>query len=127
MRIADLILAAPATTKNFDGAWLTTWTCPNLGQVPGYTYRFSGQVKDGAYHGLKGTKGEPSSLVLDGKIESDGMAGFFGEIIVGSSIVAMGAPRGTPSDFHALAQFDRASANGKRIEGRSCTLTFGKQ
>jgi hypothetical protein len=127
LRIADLILNAPATGKNFDGTWVTEWTCPNLGQYPGYTYRFPGQVKDGAYHGLKGVKGEPSSMVLEGKIASDGAAAFFGEIIVGSSLVGLGAARGTPSDFHALAHFDHASGNGKRIEGRPCSLTFEKE
>ncbi len=127
LRIAALILNAPATGRNFDGTWQTEWTCPNLGQYPGYTYRFAGQVRDGAYHGLKGTKGEPSSLDLNGKIDSDGAAAFFGEIIVGSSLVGLGTARGTPSDFHALAQFDRSSGSGKRIEGRPCSLTFGKQ
>jgi hypothetical protein len=66
-------------------------------------------------------------MVLDGKIEADGTAGFAGEIIVGSSLVALGAPSGTASDFHALAQFEHASGNGKRIEGRPCNLTFMKQ
>ena len=127
LRIADFILNAPATAKNFDGTWVTEWTCPNLGQYPGYTFRFPGQVKDGAYHGLKGVKGEPSSMVLDGKIDSDGAAAFFGEIIVGSSLVGLGTARGTPSDFHALAHFDHASGDGKRIEGRPCSLTFEKQ
>src|SRR3984885_15136642 len=127
LRIADLILNAPATAKNLDGTWVTEWTCPNLGQYPGYTYRFPGQVKDGAYHGLKGVKGEPSSMVLDGKIGSDGVAAFFGEIIVGSSLVGLGTARGTPSDFHALAHFDHASGDGKRIEGRPCNLSFEKQ
>jgi class 3 adenylate cyclase len=126
LRIADLIINAPATAKKFDGAWQTTWTCPNLGQYPGYSFRFTGQVKDGAYHGLKGIKGEPSSMVLDGKIESDGTAAFFGEIIVGSSLVGLGAARGTPSDYHALAQFERIGGTGKRIEGRPCSLTFEK-
>jgi hypothetical protein len=126
LRIADLIINAPATEKKFDGAWQTTWTCPNLGQYPGYSFRFAGQVKDGAYHGLKGIKGEPSSMVLDGKIESDGTAAFFGEIIVGSSLVGLGAARGTPSDYHALAQFERTAGTGKRIEGRPCSLTFEK-
>jgi hypothetical protein len=65
--------------------------------------------------------------VLDGKIEPDGAAGFFGEIIVGSSLVGLGAARGSPSDFHALAQFDRTSAMGKRVEGRPCSLSFAKQ
>ncbi len=127
LRIADLILNGPATGKNFDGEWQTTWTCTNVGNFPGYSYRFAGQVKDGVYHGVKGVKGEPSSMVLDGKIEADGAAGFYGEIIVGSSVVALGAARGTPSDFHALAHFDGRSANGKRLEGRACTLTFAKE
>ena len=127
LRIADLIINAPATAKKFDGAWQTTWTCPNLGQYPGYSYRFRGRVEDGAFHGLKGVKGEPGSMVLDGKIETDGTAAFFGEIIVGSSLVALGAARGTPSDYHALAQFERTSGTGKRIEGRPCSLTFKKQ
>ena len=127
LRIADLILNAPATAKNFDGTWVTEWTCPNLGQYPGYTYRFPGQVKDGAYHGLKGVKGEPSSMALDGKIGSDGVAAFFGEIIVGSSLVGLGTARGTPSDFHALAHFDHTSGDGKRVEGRPCSLAFVKQ
>jgi TIR domain len=127
LRLADLIRTDAAASKNFDGAWQTEWTCPNLGQYPGYTFQFTGQVKDGAYHGVKGVKGEPSSMVLDGKIEPDGQAGFSGEIIVGSSLVGLGAARGTPSDFHALAHFDQRSGNGKRIEGRPCSLTFMKQ
>jgi hypothetical protein len=126
LRIADLILSGSSGGKTFDGAWQTTWTCTNVGQYPGYSYRFEGEVKDGAFHGVKGVKGQPSSMVLDGKIMSDGMAAFYGEIIVGSSVVALGAARGTPSDFHALAHFDRRSGSGKRVEGRPCTLTFEK-
>jgi hypothetical protein len=127
LRLANLIRTDTTPSKTFDGTWQTEWTCPNLGQFPGYAYQFSGQVKDGAYHGVKGVKGEPSSMVLDGKIEPDGAAGFAGEIIVGSSLVGLGAARGSPSDFHALAHFDHGSGNGKRIEGRLCTLTFMKQ
>jgi hypothetical protein len=66
-------------------------------------------------------------MTLDGRIEADGTAGFTGEVIVGSSLVGLGAARGTPSDFHALGHFDHGSGNGKRIEGRPCTLTFLKQ
>jgi hypothetical protein len=127
LRTANLILNAPSAAKNFDGAWQTEWTCPNLGQYPGYSYRFVGQIKDGAYHGLKGVKGEPSSLDLNGKIDADGTAGFFGEIIVGSSLVGLGTARGTPSDFHAIAHFGASSGDGKRIEGRPCSLSFVKQ
>ena len=127
LRLADLILAAPATTKNFDGTWQTTWTCLNYGQFPGYSYQFPIQVKDGSYHGQKGKEGEPGSLVIDGKIEPDGIAAFFGKGVVGSMIVALGAARGTQYAFHALAQFERTSGSGKRIEGRPCGLSFVKQ
>jgi hypothetical protein len=127
LRLANLLRTGAAPTKTFDGTWQTEWTCPNLGQFPGYTFQFNGQVRDGAYHGVKGIKGEPSSMVLDGKIDADGTGGFAGEIIVGSSLTGLGAARGTPSDFHALAHFEHGGGNGKRIEGRLCTLTFVKQ
>jgi hypothetical protein len=127
LRLADVILHTPATGAKFDGAWRTSWTCPNLGQYPGYTYEFVGQIKDGIYHGVRGTKGEPSSLVMDGRIEADGMAAFAGEIIVGSSLTGLGAARGTPSDYHAMAAFDGSNGKGKRIEGRPCLLSFERQ
>ncbi|HEX4407637.1 MAG TPA: toll/interleukin-1 receptor domain-containing protein [Xanthobacteraceae bacterium] len=127
LRLSDLIRNDPTPSKNFDGAWQTTWTCSNLGQYPGYTYQFVAEIKNGVYHGLKGVKGEPSSLIMDGKIEADGTAGFFGEIVVGSSLVGLGVARGTPSDFHAMAKFESTTGSGKRIEGRPCSLTFTKQ
>ncbi len=127
LRMADLILSATTTATNFDGAWETIWTCQDFGRFPGYSYRFASRVKDGSYHGLRGVKGEPSSLDLNGKIEPDGTAAFFGEVIVGSSLVGVGDARGTPSDFHALAQFDKTSGTGKRIQGRPCSLSFVKQ
>jgi TIR domain len=127
LKLAGLILGGTGTGKAFDGAWETIWTCTNVGAHPGYTFRFSGQVKAGVYHGLKGVKGQPSSMDLNGKIEADGSAAFFGEIIVGSSVVALGAARGTPSDFHALAHFEGTSGNGTRIEGRACSLSFAKE
>jgi hypothetical protein len=124
LAMANLILGGPATGKNFDGAWQTTWTCPDLGRYPGYSYFFTGQVSDGVYHGVKGEKGQPSSMTLDGKIESDGAAAFTGEVIVGSSLVGLGAARGSASDFHAVALFESGRASGRRIEGRGCTLSF---
>jgi hypothetical protein len=127
LKMADLIMSGSTTTKNFDGAWETTWTCTNVGQFPGYSYRFVGEVKDGSYHGVRGIKGQPGSLDLNGKIEPDGKAAFFGEIIVNSSYVALGAARGTPSDFHAVAQFGKTTATGTRIEGRPCSVSFAKQ
>jgi len=127
LHLAQVILNAPASGTDFDGNWQTSWTCPNLGQYPGYSYQFVAQVKNGVLHGLKGVKGEPSSLAIDGKIEADGLAAFSGEIIVGSSLAGMGAARGTASDYYALAQFQHGNGTGKRLEGRPCSLTFERQ
>ena len=126
LQMANLILGGPATGANFDGRWHTVWTCPNVGNYLGYSYQFDGQVSGGVYHGIKGNKGEPSSMVLDGKIDSDGAAAFTGEVIVGSSATGMGASRGTASDFHAAANFAGGSGMGRRLEGRGCTLSFSK-
>jgi TIR domain len=127
LRIATLILATPATGSAFDGNWQTVWTCPNVGSYLGYTYQFAGRIKDGVYHGVKGEAGQPSSMVLDGRIESDGAAAFSGEVIVGSSLTGLGAARGTASDFHAGASFAGGSGQGRRLEGRACNLSFTRQ
>jgi len=129
LRVLDLMLLAPATAgKAFDGTWQTMWTCPPAGQALGYSFQFSTQVKDGIIHGAHGAPGERGALALDGKIQSDGSAAIFGKGIVGSSAFAVGGQAGgTPFNFHASAHFDRATGTGRRIEGRVCDITFGKQ
>ena len=127
LRIATLILATPATGSAFDGNWQTVWTCPNVGSYLGYSYQFEGRIKDGVYRGVKGEAGQPSSMVLDGRIESDGAAAFSGEVIVGSSLTGLGVARGTASDFHAAASFAGGSGQGRRLEGRACSLSFTRQ
>jgi hypothetical protein len=128
LQIVDLILAAAAEKSNgFDGTWRTTFTCPNVGQVPGFSYKFPASVADGAYHAQKGKTGERNSLGLDGRIEPDGTAAFIGKGVVGLSILASGAPPGSAYSFHASAQFGAKSGVGKRIEGRPCILKFVKQ
>jgi hypothetical protein len=86
------------------------------------------QVKDGEYHGQKGKVGEVAWLTLDGKIEPDGTAAIFAKGLVGASAFAVGnAQSGSQYSFHVLAQFDRTGGNGRRIEGRTCNLSFVKQ
>jgi hypothetical protein len=126
LQMTMAILNGPATGSAFDGPWQTTWTCPNVGNFLGYSYQFESMVQGGVYHGAKGAKGEPGSMVLDGKIESDGVAAFSGEVIVASSAAAMGAARGTLSDFHAVASFSGSSGQGRRLEGRNCSLSFSR-
>jgi hypothetical protein len=129
LRIVDILLLGPATAgKTFDGTWQTTYTCSPAGSALGFSFQFGTQVKDGVIHGVHGTPGERSSLVLDGKLQSGGEAAMIAKGVVGAAAFAAGGqPGGTPYAFHATAHFDRAAAIGRRIEGRECELTFAKQ
>jgi hypothetical protein len=128
LRVVDLTLQMSATAgKAFDGTWQTTYTCPAAGSALGFSFQFNSQVKDGVIHGVHGTPGERSSLVLDGKLQSGGDAAMTAKGVVGSATFAVGGqPGGTPYAFHAVAHFDHNAGNGHRIEGRPCDLTFAK-
>jgi hypothetical protein len=129
MRIVDLTLAAPPVPSNaFDGTWLTTVSCPSFGSVRGFTYQFSGRVKDGGYHGEKGAEGERGWYKLDGRIDADGGGAMMANGIIGASAFATGhSPAGNAYTYHVLANFTAGKGSGKRIEGRVCNLTFVKQ
>jgi len=127
LQIADLILASPTKSKAYDGRWLTRVTCASLGRAQSYSMELSGEVKDGAYHARVGTVGEAGSLVIDGKIVSDGSAALLAKGSVGSTATSGGTAVGTPYLYHVIAQFEPSRGTGKRIEVRPCNLTFVKQ
>jgi hypothetical protein len=121
---------APATsTHNFDGQWLTTVSCANYRGALGYAYQFVGTVKDGKFHGLHGTEGQPGSLVIDGPIAADGKASLSGNGRTGSKEYVPGreTPRGTEYSYNIDAQFAGATGTGERVEGRPCSFKFAKQ
>jgi hypothetical protein len=122
-------IACAADTQDFDGAWQTTVSCePSRGAL-GYSYRFTGDVKGGTFHGLHGTAGEPGSLQIDGKIGTDGTAKFYAKGLTGSKEYVPGrdTPRGTDYGYHIDAHFDGSTGTGTRIEGRPCSFQFEKQ
>jgi class 3 adenylate cyclase len=127
LQIADLILASPTKSNAYDGKWLTMMSCPAFGRAQGYSQELSAEVKDGAYHARLGTIGEPGSVIIDGKIVSDGTSALFAKGFVGSTATSGGSALGTPYFFHVIAQFEHSRGTGKRIEFRPCDLTFVKQ
>ena len=127
LQIADLILASAVKSKAYDGRWSARLSCPASGRSEGYISELSAEVKDGAFHAALGNAGEAGSLIVDGKIGADGAAAFVVRGLTGSRGTSGGLPPGTPYFFHALAQFERTSGTGKRIEVRPCNLTFAKQ
>jgi class 3 adenylate cyclase len=127
LQIADLTLSSPTKSNAYDGRWSTMISCPAFGRAQGYSQELSAEVKDGAYHAHLGTVGEPGSVVIDGKILSDGTSALFAKGTVGSTAASGGSAVGTPYFFHVIAQFDPARGTGKRIEFRPCNLTFIRQ
>jgi hypothetical protein len=116
----------PAPTHRFDGKWQTTVSCdPSRGAL-GFSYQFVSEVRDGTLHGLRGTEGKPSSLVIDGTIEEDGTGKFYASGFTGSKefVPGVDTPRGTSFGYHVRAHFDEKHGDGTRIEGRPCTLQF---
>ena len=125
--IADLAKTS-TVTKAFDGAWLTTLSCPAAAGAGGFTYQLMAEIKDGKYHGQRGQTGTPGWIGMDGTIQSDGVAHLLANGVVGASAYAAGnAPTGTEYFYHVAAQFQQASGTGKRVEGRPCDVTFVRQ
>ena len=54
-------IASAADTQRFDGMWQTIVSCAAVRDALGYSFRFVSTVKDGVFHGVHGTAGEPGS------------------------------------------------------------------
>ncbi len=115
--------------QKFDGNWLTTVSCANYRDALGFSYQFASTVKDGVFHGVHGTEGEPGSLVIDGAIPPDGHASLYAKGRTGSPQYVPGhdTPKGTEFGYNIDAHFDGSTGTGTRVEGRPCTLKFAKQ
>ena len=115
--------------ESFDGKWLTTVSCEAARDALGYSFRFVSEVKGGNLRGVHGTEGQPSSLVIEGRISADGTAKLYATGRTGSKEYVPGrdTPRGTEYSYSIDAHFKDASGTGKRIEGRACSFEFEKQ
>jgi hypothetical protein len=113
----------------FDGTWQTTVSCAAARDALGYSFRFVSTVKDGVFHGVHGTVGEPGSSKIDGKIGNDGNGKLYANGRTGSKEYVPGrdTPRGTEYGYSIDAKFKETTGTGTRIEGRPCTLQFEKQ
>src|SRR5712691_8288366 len=52
--------------RRFDGIWATTVVCESTGSALGWSKTFTGQVKEGAFHGETGVEGQPGWTTWDG-------------------------------------------------------------
>lgn len=119
-------ISAHANDKTqFEGLWQTTLSCENSHGALGYSFRFSSTVKNGLLHGEKGTAHEAGWLSIDGSIGPDGLADLYVDGLVGAAAAAVGQrPAGTQYGYHVAARFTGDHGDGRRVEGRPCTVLF---
>jgi hypothetical protein len=120
--------------EKFDGKWLTTLTCPPKGNTEGYTWKIPSEIKDGNFHGERGTAGQPGYLLIEGPIKDNGSAKLAASGVVASRKYARGvfAHEGEEYNYDIKAQFNETQGTGARNEGlgivgRPCTFDFVKQ
>jgi len=113
----------------FDGKWLTTVSCEAARDALGYSYRFESEVKNGSLRGLRGKEGEPSSLLIEGKIGDDGTGKLYATGRTGSKEFVPGrdTPRGSEYNYNIEAHFSEKTGTGTRVEGRPCSFRFEKK
>ena len=128
LALTPVVVSKAADTQNFDGEWQTTVSCAAARDALGYSFRFMSTVKNGTFHGVQGTVGQPSSLQIDGKIAPDGTANLYANGRTGSKEMVPGqdTPRGTEYGYSISAHFERSTGTGTRVEGRPCTFQFTK-
>jgi hypothetical protein len=116
-------------SNRFDGKWQTTVSCDASRGALGFSYRFLGEIKDGNFHGLHGTEGEPGYLLVNGSIEDDGTGRLYAEGMTGSKEFVPGTDtaKGTEFGYHVHVELHEKHGEGERIEGRHCSYEFEKQ
>lgn len=114
-------------TERFDGIWNTTVSCSTTLGALGYIYQFPSTVKNGVLHGEEGILGKPGWLQLTGQIRPDGTARIHAKGLVGKQKAAIGSlPPGTPYNYRIVGKFSDKEGTGRRVEERSCKVTFVK-
>jgi curli biogenesis system outer membrane secretion channel CsgG len=121
--------AANSDVERFDGTWDVILYCSPQEGALGYTYRFTSSVKEGVFHGQYGTDGIVPCLTLDGKINPDGSAVIRANGLTGNPKYSVNNYKKSnmPYSYHIDASFTGSRGTGKRIETRSCNLTFLKR
>ena len=86
-------------------------------------------MKNGSLRGLRGKEGEPSSLLIEGKIGDDGTGKLYATGRTGSKEFVPGrdTPRGSEYNYNIEAHFSEKTGTGTRVEGRPCSFRFEKK
>ncbi len=130
MMLASSAVPAAADPATFDRTWDVLALCPATADGAfGYTLQSSAQVKAGVLHGLYGTEGKPSFLMLDGTIQPDGTAKFAAKGLTDDSDYTQAKVKpATPYGYDVTATFKGSRGTGTRVGGtRICNYSFQRR
>jgi hypothetical protein len=134
----NLTAAAQGPAK-FDGSWKVTVDTKEYKNKDGTTAQpwvkhLAATVKNGVFHGEKGTRGQPSFYELNGTIQADGTATFRCDEITGEqkynfSDAQKGPPgKGHHYSYEISAHFSENRGTGKSTsDNRARVFTFVKE
>ena len=117
-----------AQAATFDGTWSVTQECePAPGGARGFKWLYSAKVTDGVMIGQYGTKDQPSSLTLSGRIQMDGTATLRAAGLNGKAEYTLGFGQpGEKFSYPVSARFEGTRGTGVRTQGRTCRFSFVK-
>ena len=125
---ADAPAGTAGKTRDFDGKWDVTVSCPDAGKVRGYSRPLSATVTDGVLHADDKDVNKANWLTIEGTIPPDGKARLSARGLTGDSIYTVGGgAAGSPYSYTIDAQFERTRGSGKRNELRPCKVDFVKR
>jgi hypothetical protein len=116
-----------ADSGGFDGNWKVSLFCPALSSASSYGFDFPAQVRNSRFRGEHGPAGSAGWMLLEGEIAADGVAMLNAKGLTGDARYSFdGAPPMSPYIYHVEARFDAMRGSGRRVEARTCDLTFVK-
>ncbi|MEP7181844.1 MAG: adenylate/guanylate cyclase domain-containing protein [Betaproteobacteria bacterium] len=121
--------SAAAANTAFDGTWSVTVVCPVAADgAAGYRLEFVAQVTAGHLLAVHGTEGNQDSLRVAGDIRPDGSALLIARGRTGDPKYSVGRVQtGSPYGYRVGVRFEGSTGTGKRLEGRTCDLSFARR
>ena len=119
---------AAGRTRDFDGNWDVTVSCPDIGKVRGYSRPLSATVTDGVLHAEDKEPSKTNWLKIDGIIPPGGKTTLSAQGLTGDRAFTIGGgAAGSLYSYTIDAQFEPLRGSGKRNEVRPCKVVFVKR
>jgi hypothetical protein len=123
---APVVPTVSPEARRFDGLWMASLVCESTPSgLPGWKYQFVGRVRDGNFHALRGSEGQPGSETFDGPVDPDGSAQILQIGLSGDTKTdAFHRPPGTEYRNTYVGRFVASRGRFTRLDRGSCNIDF---